>query len=190
MSWIRNTACSTLEKIEFNSLQCCGAGAESRGAEIKLPPEARAEITNCGSGSILFTTDLKKFFMEHNHGCGRSFWKLHNFKAITILIRKSNFHISYKTIWSRAGPGATIPWSRSRSRKNYYRLHNTACLTCLFFVGRRPKFILGSAFYLCILNPDQLKARFRILKVSYLWWFEVVRLRQVSPLRSSSFLKV
>jgi hypothetical protein len=25
--------------------QCCGAGAESRGAEIELPPGAGAEIT-------------------------------------------------------------------------------------------------------------------------------------------------
>ncbi len=29
--------------------QCFGAGAESRGAEIKLPPGARVEITNRGS---------------------------------------------------------------------------------------------------------------------------------------------
>jgi hypothetical protein len=51
--------------------QCCGAGAESRGAEIKLPPEAEAEITNCGSGSssgsFLFITDLKKFYRK-SHG--------------------------------------------------------------------------------------------------------------------------
>jgi hypothetical protein len=42
--------------------QCCGAG-RSRRAEIKLPPEAEAEITNSGSssGSILFVKDLKKF---------------------------------------------------------------------------------------------------------------------------------
>jgi hypothetical protein len=42
--------------------------SRSRGAEIKLPPGAGPEITNCGSGcgsgsssgSFLFTTDLKK----------------------------------------------------------------------------------------------------------------------------------
>jgi hypothetical protein len=39
----------------------CGAGALSRGAEIEMPPGAGAEITNCGSGSFLFITDLKKF---------------------------------------------------------------------------------------------------------------------------------
>jgi hypothetical protein len=41
-------------------MQCCGAGAGNRGAEIKLPPGARAgaEITNCGSSSFLFITDL------------------------------------------------------------------------------------------------------------------------------------
>ncbi len=48
--------------------QCCGAGAESRGAEIKLPPGAGAEITNWGPGSgfgsFLFTTDLKKFYRK------------------------------------------------------------------------------------------------------------------------------
>jgi hypothetical protein len=48
--------------------QCCGAGAgaDSRGAEIKLPPGAGAEITNFGSGSFLFTgtTDFKKFYRK------------------------------------------------------------------------------------------------------------------------------
>jgi hypothetical protein len=39
-----------------------GAVAESREAEIKLPPGA--EIKNCGSGSFLFITDLKKNFTE------------------------------------------------------------------------------------------------------------------------------
>jgi hypothetical protein len=45
----------------------------SRGAEIKLPPEAgtTAEITNCGSGSFLFTSDLKKLY-GINHGS----WKI------------------------------------------------------------------------------------------------------------------
>jgi hypothetical protein len=42
----------------------CGTGAESRGAEIKLPPGAGAEITNSGSGSILFLIDLKKFYRK------------------------------------------------------------------------------------------------------------------------------
>jgi hypothetical protein len=30
-------------------------------AEIKLPPGAGSEKTNCGFGSFLFTTDLKEF---------------------------------------------------------------------------------------------------------------------------------
>jgi hypothetical protein len=30
----------------------------------KLPPGAGAEITNCGSGSFLFITDLKKFYRK------------------------------------------------------------------------------------------------------------------------------
>jgi hypothetical protein len=42
--------------------QCCVGGAESRGVEIKLPPGAVAEITNCSFDSVffLFITDLKK----------------------------------------------------------------------------------------------------------------------------------
>jgi hypothetical protein len=52
--------------------KCCGAGAESRGAEIKLPPVAGAEITHLGSGSFLFTTDMKKFYRTKS-------WLLKNF---------------------------------------------------------------------------------------------------------------
>ncbi len=44
--------------------------SRSRGAEIKVPPEA--EITNCGSSSFLFTTDLKKFYRKKS-------WMLKNF---------------------------------------------------------------------------------------------------------------
>ncbi len=36
-----------VNEIYFHPQQCCGAGAE-----IKLPPGAGAEITNCGSGSF------------------------------------------------------------------------------------------------------------------------------------------
>ncbi len=39
-------------------------GGESRGAEIKLPPGAGAEFTNCGSGSFLFIKDLQKFYRK------------------------------------------------------------------------------------------------------------------------------
>jgi hypothetical protein len=56
----------------FYFSQRCGAGAESRGAEIKLPPGAGAEITNCGSGSgfssgsgsFLVIKDSKKFYRK------------------------------------------------------------------------------------------------------------------------------
>jgi hypothetical protein len=49
--------------------QCCGAGAVSRGAKIKLPSRAGAGITNCSSGSFLFIKDLKKFY-------GKKSWML------------------------------------------------------------------------------------------------------------------
>jgi hypothetical protein len=59
------------------SHQCCGAGADSRGAEIKLPPGAG--ITNCGSGSFLFKTNLKFY--------RKKLWLLKKFlKIVTILI--------------------------------------------------------------------------------------------------------
>jgi hypothetical protein len=35
----------------------------SRGAKIKLPPGAGAENENGGSGSIVFTTDLKSWLL-------------------------------------------------------------------------------------------------------------------------------
>ena len=43
-----------------------GAGVQTRGAEINLPPGAGAKITNFGSGSLLFITD---FLWEKTHGC-------------------------------------------------------------------------------------------------------------------------
>ncbi len=49
-----------LEKCLPVFFQCCGA--ESREAEIKLPPGA--EIKICGSGSFLFITDLKECYRE------------------------------------------------------------------------------------------------------------------------------
>jgi hypothetical protein len=44
--------------------QSCVAGAESRGADIQLPPGAGAEITNCDVGSFLFINDFKKFYRK------------------------------------------------------------------------------------------------------------------------------
>jgi hypothetical protein len=38
--------------------------SRSQGAEIELPPGAGAEIINCGSGSFLFVTDVKKFYTK------------------------------------------------------------------------------------------------------------------------------
>ena len=67
--------------------QCCGAGAESRGAEIKLPTVAVDEITNCGSGSVLYgITDkswsLKKFFVNFYNFSPISHVKKGNFQGI------------------------------------------------------------------------------------------------------------
>jgi hypothetical protein len=53
-----------VNEIYLHPQNCGRAGAESRGAEIKLPPGAGAEIANCGSGSgsFLFIKDAKKFY--------------------------------------------------------------------------------------------------------------------------------
>jgi hypothetical protein len=51
--------------------------SRSPGAEIKVPPES--EIMNCGSGSLLFTAELKKFYRKKS-------WllkKFYNFNPIT-----------------------------------------------------------------------------------------------------------
>jgi hypothetical protein len=53
-------------------MQCCGARAESRGAEIKLPPRAGAEITNCGTAtsscSFPVYYRLEEVLKEKNYG--------------------------------------------------------------------------------------------------------------------------
>ncbi len=68
-------------------------------AEIKLPlgAGAGAEITNCGSGSFLFTTDLKNIIAK-KHGCWKPFFltATYNFNPIT-WVKKGSFQgILYK----------------------------------------------------------------------------------------------
>ncbi len=80
--------------------QCCGAGAESRGAKIKLPHGAGAEITNCGSGSLIFTTDLKKFYRKKSWllSCWRSFCKL------LLLLKSKKVIFKVYRHWWRSAP--------------------------------------------------------------------------------------
>jgi hypothetical protein len=100
--------------------------SRSRGAEFKLPPGAGAEITNCGSGSFLFTTDLK---------------------IVTILIlllqsKKVIFKVFYKTIWSRS-------WSQSPSRNLDLRLHGAGTERNIFgsaTLPSRPLYIKKQPF--------------------------------------------
>jgi hypothetical protein len=75
-SWLHHVRATVLPQVEQLCLQChlslqgttcnqcCGAGAESRGAEIKLPPGAGvgAKVTNYGSGSFLLTTGLEEIY--------------------------------------------------------------------------------------------------------------------------------
>jgi translation initiation factor 2 gamma subunit (eIF-2gamma) len=49
-----------IKEAQVRRFQSFQAVLPSRGAEIELPPGAGAEITNSGSGSFLFTTDLKR----------------------------------------------------------------------------------------------------------------------------------
>ncbi len=81
------------------------AGAESQGAEIKLPPVAEAEITNCGSGSFLFTTDSKKFYRKKIMVAEPFFVHCFNFNYILPYYvnqkRYLSFQVIFKTIWSR-----------------------------------------------------------------------------------------
>jgi hypothetical protein len=55
--------------------------SRSRGAEIKLPPGTGVEITNCGSGSFLFTTDVRIFFIE------KKSWFLKKVKKDTVIFK-------------------------------------------------------------------------------------------------------
>jgi hypothetical protein len=51
--------------------------SQSRGAENKLPSGTGAEITKSGSGSFIFTTDLKRFY-------GNKKWFLKNILQIVL----------------------------------------------------------------------------------------------------------
>ncbi len=98
--------------VNETSAQCCGAGAKSRGAGIKLAPGAGAEITNCGSGYFLFITDLKKFRRKKIMAAEEVIVNCYNFKFLILLVKSKNaiFKGPDKTILRR-GP------SRSRGRK-------------------------------------------------------------------------
>jgi hypothetical protein len=78
---------------------------------IKLPPGAGAEITNCGSGSFLFTTDLKNF-IEKKSRLLKKFLEIVTILFLFLKSKKVFFKIFYKTIWS---------WTR----KKFFRLRNT-----------------------------------------------------------------
>jgi hypothetical protein len=54
--------------------QCCRAGGESREAEIKLPPGAKAESINCGSGSSS-GSDSRSGSGSIYHRLEKFFWK-------------------------------------------------------------------------------------------------------------------
>ncbi len=70
-----------------SSAQCWEAGAENRGAKIKLPGGAGAKIMNCSSGSsscsFLFTTDLKKFYWKKSLLLKENFVNWCNFNYIS-----------------------------------------------------------------------------------------------------------
>jgi hypothetical protein len=79
--------------------------SRSRGDEIKLPPGAGAEITNCGSGSFLFTPDLKKFYFKKIMVIEETFVNCYNFNPMTFfLVKKVIFKKSFKL----SGAGAEI----------------------------------------------------------------------------------
>ncbi len=73
-------------------------GAESRGAENKLPPGAGAgaEIATCGSGFFLFIKDLKKFYIEKIMIPNEVFVNYYNFNPIWVL--HASIHVKGKTV--------------------------------------------------------------------------------------------
>ncbi len=108
---IHLSICQTIEEMRtiFTSTpslqQCCGA--ESWGADMKLPSRAWAEIMNCGSGSSSVPAPAPfclpqtlRNFIEKNHGCWKSFETCYN------LI----FKVYFKTIRCRSRG-----WSRFRN---------------------------------------------------------------------------
>ncbi len=74
-------------------------------------------ITNCGSSSFRFTTDLKKFYRK-KHSCGRSFCKLVVFK------------VSFKTIRGRS---CNTDLRLHGARRNIFGSTTLTCCIFLYF---------------------------------------------------------
>jgi hypothetical protein len=84
--------------------QCCGAGVVSRGAKIKFPPRAGAEITNCGSGFFLFIKD-NKFYGKKSLLFEEVFVNYYNFKPIWV--QRALIHV--KMYWFSSQKGTLVP---------------------------------------------------------------------------------
>ncbi len=73
MSWIRKTA---LWEADLPQVQCCGAAAKSRGAEIKLPPGA--EIKNCCSFQPGLEPEQQYVISAPRSQSRKKYFRLHN----------------------------------------------------------------------------------------------------------------
>ncbi len=68
----------------------------SQGAEITLPPGAGAEIMNCGSGSFLFTTDLKKFYRKKIKSAEEVFVIV---TSLILLLKSKKEKVNFNVLW-------------------------------------------------------------------------------------------
>jgi hypothetical protein len=95
-----------------DSTKCCGAGAE---------------ITNSGSDSFLFTTDLKKFNRKNILDAEEVYLNCYRpFLMLLLISKKVIFKVPYLIKLPIRG--------RSRSRKKYSRFHNTATTASQWFL--------------------------------------------------------
>jgi hypothetical protein len=87
----------SFETLHTSKIQCCGAGAESGGANIELPPRADAEITNCGFsfGSFLAIKDAKKFYRKKITVAKEALVNNYNFNPIWI--QHTSIHVKKST---------------------------------------------------------------------------------------------
>jgi hypothetical protein len=106
----------------------------NRRAEIKLPPGAGAEITNCGSGFFLFIKDLKKCYRKKTMVAKEVFCRVNSSNFNPICVQHASIHV--KKYWYSSQKKIIVKlsnkfiqsrgWSWSRRRKKYFRVRTIA----------------------------------------------------------------
>ncbi len=113
----------------------------------KLPPRARAEITNCGSGSFLFTTDLKKVFIEKKSWLLKKFLKI--FTILILLLKQKRYYLKYLIKLSEAGATIQRCGSVEPEPKELFSAPQHCLLHLALFRWKTSQIYFGFNFFTC-----------------------------------------